>query len=93
MSWQFIDNIMEAYMLGHGDDAGHCSNGLSARNYRGATPEDRATYRQWIFGMVVFYGALLVISGVVAIVVDTAPGLIQLTTLTTHSTPGSARPN
>ena len=80
-------------MLGDGDDAGHCSNGLSAQNYRGATPEDRATYRQWIFGMVVFYGALLVISGVVAMVVDVAPGLTHLTTLSIHSAPGSARPD
>ena len=76
-----------------GDDAGHCSNGLSAQNYRGATPEDRATYRQWIFGMAVFYGALVVVSGVVAMVVDAAPRLTQLTTLSIHSTSGSTRPN
>ena len=80
-------------MIGDGDDAGHCSNGLSTQSYRGATPEDRATYRQWIFGIAVFYGALLVISGVVAVVVDAAPRLTQLTTLSIHSTPGSAGPN
>jgi hypothetical protein len=85
--------MMEAYMLRDGDDAGHCSNGLSAQNYRGATPEDRSTYRRWIFGMVVFYGALLVISGVVATAVDVAPRLTQLTTLSFHATPGPARPH
>jgi hypothetical protein len=34
-------------MLEHGDDAGHCSNGLSAQNYRGAIAEERAIYRKW----------------------------------------------
>ena len=35
----------------HGDDAGHCSNGLSAQKYREATAEERATYRKWIRGI------------------------------------------
>jgi hypothetical protein len=48
-------------MSEHGGDAGHCSNGLTARNYRGATAEDRATYRKWIRGLVVFYSTLLLI--------------------------------
>jgi hypothetical protein len=80
-----------AFMLGQGDDVGHCSNGLSAKNFREATPEDRATYRKWIFGMVVFYCTLLLISGVVAIVVDSGAGSTKLTSLSTHPTAGSAR--
>lgn len=55
-------------MLEHGDDAGHCSNGLSAQNYRGATAEERAIYRKWIRGMIPFYSTLVLIFGVVAIV-------------------------
>jgi hypothetical protein len=76
-----------------GDDAGHCSSGLSAQNYRGATAEDRAIYRKWMLGMVVFYSMLLLISGVVAVVIDTSPGLTRLTTLSVHSPAGSPRSN
>jgi hypothetical protein len=82
----------EAVMPEHGEDAGHCPNGLSAHNYRGASAEDRAIYRKWILGMVVFYSALLLVSGVVAIVVDASPGLTRLTSLsarTTAASPGS----
>jgi hypothetical protein len=77
----------------HGEDAGRCSNGLSVRNYRGATPEDRAIYRKWILGMVVFYSMLLLISGVVAIVVDSSPGLTRLTTLSTQPSLAPSRSN
>ena len=42
---------LEAVMPEHGDDAGHCSNGLSAQKYREATAEERATYRKWIRGI------------------------------------------
>jgi hypothetical protein len=83
---------LEAFMLEQGDDAGHCSNGLSAENYREATPEDRATYRKWILGMVVFYCTLLLISGVVAVVVDSSAGSTRFTSLSAHSpvdSPGS----
>src|SRR5258708_15161700 len=57
---------LEAFMLEQGDDAAHCSNRLSAENYREATPEDRATFPKRVFEMVVFYCTLLLISGVVA---------------------------
>jgi hypothetical protein len=30
-------------MFGEGDDAGHCSNGLSAQKFRDSTTEERAT--------------------------------------------------
>jgi hypothetical protein len=82
----------EAVMPEHGDDAGHYRNGLSTRNYRGASAEDRAIYRKWILGMVVFYSALLLVSGVVAVVIEASPGLTRLTSLsarTTAASPGS----
>jgi hypothetical protein len=82
----------EAVMPEHGDDVGHCRNGLSTQNYRGATPEDRAIYRKWMLGMVVFYSALLLVSGVVAIVIDAGPGMTRLTSLSTRTvaaSPGS----
>jgi hypothetical protein len=53
-------------MYGEGDDAGHCSNGLTPSDFRAATSEDRLIYRRWIGGMIVFYCALLLVSGVVA---------------------------
>jgi hypothetical protein len=84
---------LEASMPEHGDDAAHCSNGLSSRNYRQATPEERATYRKWILGMVVFYCTLLLISGVVAFVVDSGAGATRFTSLSAPATAGSARSN
>ncbi len=57
-------------MPGHGDDAGHCSKGLSARNSREANAEESVTYRKWMLGVIVFYCTLLLISGVVAIAID-----------------------
>ncbi len=73
----------------HGDNAGHFRNGLSTQNYRGASPEDRAIYRKWILGIVVFYSALLLVSGVVAIVVEASPGLMMLTSLSARATVAS----
>jgi hypothetical protein len=57
---------MEAGMLGHGDDAGHCSNGASGWNYRGASAADRATFRRGLRGVIVFYVGVLTVIGAVA---------------------------
>jgi hypothetical protein len=84
---------LEAFMPEQGDDAAHCSNGLSARNYREATPKERVTYRKWIFRMVVFYCMLLLVSGVVAFVVDSGAGSTRLTSLSAHPIGGSTRSN
>jgi hypothetical protein len=46
-----------------------------------------------MLGMLVFYSMLLLISGVVAVVIDTSPGLTRLTTLSVHSPAGSPRSN
>jgi len=53
-------------MFTSGDDAGHCSNGLTAQKFRDSTPEERAVYRKWLRGMVLVYGTLLLMSGVAA---------------------------
>jgi hypothetical protein len=69
-----------------GDDAGHCTPGLSVRNSRGATAEDLAIYRKWIDGMVVFYGALLLMSGVVAVLIVAGLGPTRSPSLAARST-------
>jgi hypothetical protein len=51
-------------MFSNGDDAGHCSNALTAQKFREATPEDRAIYRKWLRGIVFFYCVLLLLSGI-----------------------------
>jgi hypothetical protein len=75
-----------------GDDADHCSNGLTARKYREATPEERATYRKWKRGAIALYCALLLISGV-AIAGFSKVGLTQLTNLSPRSVAASSRAN
>lgn len=77
-------------MLDDGDDASHCSNGLSADNYRDADPEDRATFRAWLRGVAVFYAAVLILSGAIAILTYKDVGLTQLATLYAHVTAGPA---
>jgi hypothetical protein len=84
---------LEAIMDQEGDDAGHCTNGLSTQDYREANAEDRAVYRKWGFAMVFFYGALLLTSGIVAIVVDSNSSLTKLATVSGQRTSGSARSN
>src|SRR5258708_21585491 len=78
---------LEAFMLEQGDDAGHCSNALSAENYREATPEDRATFRKWVFGTVIFYCTLLLISRAVAVVAGSNPRSTRLPTPSDRPTP------
>jgi hypothetical protein len=68
-----------------GDDAGHCSNGLTARIYREATTEERVTYRKWMRGIVAFYCALLLLAGV-AIAGYSNAGLTQLSNLSARNT-------
>jgi hypothetical protein len=51
-------------MFSDADDAGHCSNALTARKFREASPEDRVTYRKWLRGIVFLYSTLLLLSGV-----------------------------
>lgn len=74
-------------MPSDGDDAGRCSNGLSAENFRAASAEDRAIYRAWLRGLIVFYVALLLLSGTVAFLSYRDGGH---TRLMTQATPLSA---
>jgi hypothetical protein len=80
---------METGMFGDGDDAGHCSSGTSAWNYRGASAEDSATFRLWKRGVIVFYLGVLMIAGAVAIGSYNDVGLTQLANLYAHATAGS----
>jgi hypothetical protein len=75
-----------------GDDAGHCSNGLTAQKYREATPEELATYRKWKRGAIAFYCVLLLASGI-AIAGYSKAGLTQLTILSARSITASPRAN
>jgi hypothetical protein len=84
---------MEAVMHEDGDDAGHCSNGLSAETYRAATAEERAVYRKWIRGAVVFYSTIALISGLVMIVSHANTGLTRLTTLSGQPAAAASRTN
>jgi hypothetical protein len=67
-------------MFADGDDAGRCSNGLTAQKFREASFEERAIYRKWLRGMVVLYGALLM-TGLVAAASFSGAGRTQLTDL------------
>jgi hypothetical protein len=53
-------------MYREGDDVGHYSNRPAQREFRAATSAERLIYRRWIRGMIAFYCALLLVSGVVA---------------------------
>jgi hypothetical protein len=81
---------MEVGMLDDGDDAGHCSNGLSADSYRAAGPTDRATLRAWLHSVAVFYVAILMLTGAIAVLSVRAVSLTQLADLYTRATTGPA---
>jgi len=73
-----------------GDDAGHCTNGLTAQKFREATEEERAAYRSWLRGIVFFYCGLLFISGV-AIATYSGTGRTQVSKLSVQQAVTSAR--
>jgi hypothetical protein len=85
--------MTEAAMFEHNDDAGHCSNGLTAQRLRDATAEERKTYRKWMRGIVAFYCALLLIAGTLALMNYSGAGLTQLTNLSNRSAAPSHRPD
>lgn len=74
-----------------GDDAGRCSNGLTAQRFREATPEERAVYRKWLRRTITFYGVLFLITGFLAVAGYSNVGLTQLTKLSTSSKVPSSR--
>jgi hypothetical protein len=76
-----------------GDDVGHVSGRFPARNFREETTEDRATYRKWMFGVVVFYSALVLISGGLALVSGNGASTTNLTSLLGHTAVASIKSN
>jgi predicted lysophospholipase L1 biosynthesis ABC-type transport system permease subunit len=78
-------------MLGDGDEASRRSLGSSGPRFREATAEERAVYRKWRRGMIVFYCALTLISGVIAAASYSSAGLTRLTSLSVRQTTTSAR--
>jgi hypothetical protein len=66
-----------------GDEAGHCTNALTARKFRNASSEERAAYRRWIRRIIFFYCGLLFIAGVAA-VNHSGTGRAELTKLSVN---------
>jgi hypothetical protein len=83
----------EAGMPECGDDAGYCSNALSAQHDREASVGDRTAHRKRVLGIVVLCSTLLLISGVVAIMIGWNTNLTRLSTLSVQPTAGSSRTN
>jgi hypothetical protein len=82
---------MEALMIEDGDAAGHYSNGLTAKRYREATEEERATYQRWMRGIIAFYSVLVLATGLLAVVSYSGAGLTQLTHLSVRPVATSPR--
>ena len=64
-------------MLQDGNAPADYSNGLTTRRYR----EERATYRKWMRGIIVFYCVLALATGLIAALNYSGAGLTQLTNL------------
>jgi hypothetical protein len=79
-------------MFAEGDDAGRCSNGLTAQKFREATTEERAAYRKWLRGIIAFYCVLLLVAGV-SIAGYSKAGLTKLTNLSVRSITTSPKAN
>ncbi|MBR0801062.1 hypothetical protein JQ615_37450 [Bradyrhizobium jicamae] len=77
-------------MSDYGDDAGHCSNGLSSRKFLDASPEERTVYRRWIRGAGAVYGILFLVAGVLAWIGSAHANAIELTSGSTNSPVRSA---
>jgi hypothetical protein len=72
---------MEAHVFGDGNSSIHYSNGPTAKRYREETEEERATYRKWMRGIVVFYCVLALVTGLLAAVNYSGAGFTQRTHL------------
>ena len=78
-------------MLEHGDVAGHYSNAMTAKRYREATKEERATYQRWMRGIITFYGVLVLATGLLAAAGYSGAGSTQLSKLSVPSATTSPR--
>jgi heme A synthase len=72
---------MEVHVFGDGDSFTHYSNASTEKRYREETEEERATYRRWIRGIVVFYCVLALVTGLLVAVNYSGAGFTQLTHL------------
>jgi hypothetical protein len=79
---------MEAAVLEDGDFAG---NGVTAKRYREATEEERATYQKWMRGIIAFYSVLVLATGLLAAASYSGAGSTQLTKLSTPPAATSPR--
>jgi hypothetical protein len=52
-------------MLPDVHDASQCPNELTAERFQNALPEERATYRRWLRGVVAFYCVLFLTLGAI----------------------------
>ena len=77
-------------MIPDGDDAGHCSNGLTAQKFREASPEERIIYRKWLRGIIFFYLAVVFLSGV-TMAAYFGGGRTELSKLSVYQTAASRR--
>jgi hypothetical protein len=69
------------------------SSRLVAQWFRGATPEERATYRKWRRAAIIFYLALFLILGAVGAMNYSGVGLTQLANLAARQIVQSPRSN
>lgn len=75
------------------NSVGHCSNGLTARTLKAATPAERVIYRKWPPGVMVFCASLAIIFGLFVIVNHTKLGSESIGTAASRSTVTAARTN
>ena len=79
----------ESDHFGEGDDAGHCTNAITARKFREATDEERTIYRKWLHGIAAFYCTLLLAVCAVGFMTSNK-GRTQLSHLTGYHAPSKA---
>jgi hypothetical protein len=75
------------------NSVGHCSNGLTARTLKAATPAERVIYRKWPRGVMAFCASLAIVFGLFAIVNHTKLGSESIGTAASRSTVTAARTN
>jgi hypothetical protein len=83
----------ELIMDHHANNVGRCSNGLTARKLRAATPTERVIYRKWLRGVVVFYVSLAIAAGLFAVVNHARPGSESMVATASRSAAAAAKTN
>ena len=73
------------------NSVGHCSNGLTARTLKAATPAGRVIYRKWLRGGMVYYALLAIVFGLFVIVNHTKLGSESVVTAVSRSALTAAR--